>query len=84
MKEEDIQRIIKEAVHETLCGLGFSTNEPQELQADMLYIRHLREGSDAMQRHIKFSILTVFIPALMYGLWESAKLATKIWLGIKQ
>lgn len=56
MQEREIRRIVKEAVSETLSGLGFTTAEPHELQADLLHIRRLRTGSEYISRKIKVGV----------------------------
>ena len=56
MQEREIRKIVKEAVSETLSGLGFTTSEPHELQADLLHIRRLRTGSEYISRKMKAGI----------------------------
>jgi hypothetical protein len=73
MKNEDIKNIIREAVHETLSGLGIAANEPQEMQADFLYVRKMRKGAEFMSNKIRASIITVTIPTIIYMAWESLR-----------
>lgn len=73
MKQSEMKIIVKEAVHETLSGLGMSAHEPQEMQADFLYIRKMRKGAEFMSRKIRTSIVTVTIPTFLYIAWEVVK-----------
>ena len=57
MRDNEIRHIVKEAVSETLSGLGFTTSEPHELQADLLHIRRLRTGSEYISRKVKAGVV---------------------------
>ena len=70
MYEEDIKRIVHEAVQETLSGLGIAAKEPHEMQADFVYIRRMRKGAEYMSRKVKASVITVTIPSFLYLAWE--------------
>ncbi len=76
MQEKDIRRIVKEAVSETLCGLGFTTSEPHELQADLLHIRRLRTGSEYISRKVKAS----FVWSAIITLCSSILFLLKEWM----
>ncbi len=56
MRDNEIRIIVKEAVSETLSGLGFTTSEPHELQADLLHIRRLRTGSEYISRKVRAGV----------------------------
>jgi hypothetical protein len=73
MTDEDIRRVVREAVHETLSGLGMAAHEQHELQADFLYIRKMRKGSEATGRNIRNTAITVIIPTVIYILWQAIK-----------
>ena len=75
--EQEIKKIVREAVHETLNGLGISVNKPHEMQADFIYIRKMRKGSEMISQKIKASIITVTIPTVIYIAWESLKESLK-------
>lgn len=68
--EESIRRIMREAVHETLRGLGFNTEHPHEIQADLIYLNKVRKGSEELSRLIKKSVITVAVPSVLYLAWE--------------
>ena len=71
--EQQTKKIVREAVHETLKGLGISVHEPHEMQADFIYIRKMRKGSEMISQKIKASVITVTIPTVIYIAWESFK-----------
>ncbi|MDA0780777.1 MAG: hypothetical protein PQ612_06550 [Rickettsiales bacterium] len=71
--EMEIKKIVREAVHETLNGLGISVHSPQEMQADFIYIRKMRKGAEMVTQKIKASLITVTIPTVLYIFWESLK-----------
>lgn len=72
---KDIKNIVKETVGETLSGLGFSSSDPNEIQADLIYLRKMRTGSEEMSKLIKKCIITVTIPSFLYIVWEALKKA---------
>lgn len=73
--EEALRKIIREAVQETLSGLGFNVNNLYEVQADMQYLHKLRRDSEDLSSRIRLSIITVTVPALLYLLWGAVKKA---------
>ncbi len=77
MTEEDLRRIIHQAVQETLNGLGIDTSEKREMQADFIYIRKIRKGAEALGRTIGATTIAILVPSFLYMLWETVKSA--IW-----
>lgn len=74
MQEKEIRRIVREAVCETLSGLGFTTSEPHELQADLLHIRRIRTGSEYISRKVKagiaWGVIVSFSSSLLFFVKE--------------
>lgn len=70
MNELETKRIVRDAVYETLCGLGITTHDPHEMQADFHYMRKLRKGSEFLSKTMVASVITVTIPTVLYLLWE--------------
>jgi hypothetical protein len=68
-----LKKIVRDAVHETLASLGFTPHDPQQMQADMLYMRKARKGSDELMRLIRASSITVAISAAAYALFEGVR-----------
>ncbi len=73
--EDEIKRIVRETVHETLAGIGIFANNPQETQADFVYIRKIRTGSEMLSRTIKTGIISALVPSVIYLLWQAIKQA---------
>ena len=73
MTDDDIRRVVREAVHETLSGLGMAAHEQHEVQADFHYIRKMRKGAEAMSRNIRKAMITAIIPTILYILWQAIK-----------
>lgn len=73
LSHESVRLLIRETVAETLVGLGFETSNPTQTQADMLYLRKLRHGSDEARRIVSRAVLTLIATGLLYMLWEGLK-----------
>ena len=61
---------IKIVVHETLTALGFDLTDPQKAQADMIYLRKIRVGSEMLSAKMKLSIAGVLLSA---GVWVAVQ-----------
>lgn len=77
VNEAHLKRIVRDSVHETLASLGFTPDEPHAMQADMLYVRKAREGSDELIRVIRRSAVTIAASGLIYALFAGIKLSFK-------
>lgn len=73
MKQEEIRLVVKETVRETLQTLGLSIDDPNEMQADMLHLRKMRKGCEAVRAKVIGTVITVTIPTLLYLVWDSLK-----------
>ncbi len=73
MDEKTLRRIVRETVYETLSGLGFDPDEPQRMQANMLYLDKIRRGSEFMTVRIKLAAIATLVPTSLYLLWEAVK-----------
>jgi hypothetical protein len=71
--EEKFRRIIKETVCETLSALGLHSSDPAALQADMIYLRKVRKGSEEISAKVRISLITILLSSLVYLLWDSFK-----------
>ncbi len=65
MEDHALRKIIKEsareAVHETLIGLGVRVDEPYAIQEDLIYLRKLRVGSEQTRLMLKRSAIGTFV-----------------------
>lgn len=73
MDEATTRIIVKEAVEQTLERLGFTVDEPNKLQADMIYVRKAREGSEEVQKWIRRTAISVAITGMLYSIWKELK-----------
>lgn len=71
--KSQLRQIVRDTVRETLAGLGFDTESPQALQADMVYLRRVRKGSEEMAGKVKGAVFTMLATAALYLLWEAFK-----------
>lgn len=72
-QDEIYRKIMRETVHETLLGVGFNMSDPSQLQADMHYLRKLRNGSEDMTRVLQRSAITLGFTTGLFLLWEAFK-----------
>ena len=70
---DTLRPLIQETVRETLSGLGFDIAQPTETQADILYLRKIRRGSEEVRRIIAKSALTIIASGVLYMMWEALK-----------
>jgi hypothetical protein len=75
--EAYLKRIVRESVHETLSSLGFTTEQPHQVQADMMYLRKARIGSDEVAKWVKRTTLSVAVSGLLYALFQGIKLGMR-------
>ena len=72
--EDDLKQAIHEAVRdgieETLTKYGVDTNDPTAMQADMVYLRKSRTGSDEVIKWIKRSAITAAASGAIVALWH--------------
>jgi hypothetical protein len=73
MRDEDIAKIVKEAVRETLTGLGFDLSQPNKVQADVMWVRRTREAREQIGTKITMAIVTSAVMAALYLGSEAVK-----------
>ncbi len=61
----------QEAVKATLTTLGFDPLDTHSTQADMLYLRNLRTGSEWIRARVLAGMLSVVAGALLWLMWEA-------------
>lgn len=69
MDKEDISEIVRE----TLVALGFTVNDPTEMQKDMAHIRRQRVGCENIRDSVIKIVLTTSIPATIHLGWDVIK-----------
>lgn len=63
------------AVRQTLISIGLNPDNPSEMQADMVFIRNLREGSESMRRLFHGALLSTIVGSTLWLLWNAFKQA---------
>ena len=71
--KEEMKIIVREAVSETFKKIGLDPDASQEMQADLIYLRKLRKGSEFINLRVKLQVIAILIPTILYLLWESVK-----------
>jgi hypothetical protein len=76
--EEELKKAIRcavrEGIEDALTKYGVDTSDPNAMQADMLYLRKSRTGSDEIIKWTKRSCIAAAVSGALLALW----------LGIKQ
>ena len=73
--DDDATRVLmRQTVHETLMGLGFDMRDPNNLQADMHYLRKIRNGSEDVSNILRSSAITLSFTTALYLIWEAVKM----------
>ncbi|MFM9889793.1 MAG: hypothetical protein ACKVOE_03980 [Rickettsiales bacterium] len=70
MLREEIRQIVQASVLETLAHLGFTVDDPNAIQRDMIHLRRLREGQEETAIWIKRSAIGVFVTAFLFVVWD--------------
>ena len=75
--EEELRKTVREAVRdgieEALTKYGIDTSDPNAMQADMVYLRKSRTGSDEILKWAKRSAITAAVTGLLVALWQGFK-----------
>ena len=67
----EIDEVVRVSVRQTLQHLGFTVEDPNAIQKDMIYLRMTRIGREETAKWIKRSAIGVFITGLLYFMWDS-------------
>ena len=77
MTDHDFKKAIREAVRdgidEALTKYGLDTSDPNAMQADMIYLRKSRTGSDEVIKWIKRSAITAAATGALVAFWHGIK-----------
>jgi len=71
MQPYELDEIVRVSVHQTLQHLGFTVDDPNAIQKDMIYLRMSRMGREETIKWMKRSAIGVFISGLLYFMWDS-------------
>lgn len=77
MTESEINEVAKqaarEAVKETLVSLGFAVDKPLDAQADMQFLRQLRESTATVKRQTLITAVGVITLGILGLIWVAIK-----------
>ncbi len=75
--EEKLRQAIREAVRDgiqdALTKYGLDTADPNAMQADMLYLRKSRQGSEEIIKWAKRSCVAATVSGFLLALWHGIK-----------
>ena len=72
MTEEEINKIVREAVSETLFGLGLKVTEEEDIEEarkDLTYLRRWRKSADKLQSIGLATAFAIIVTGLMGALF---------------
>lgn len=70
-----IQDVVRTAVEQTLITMGMDASDPLQLQADMAFIRELRETSEKVKSRGLFVLVGLLVTAFCSAIWLGIKAA---------
>jgi len=75
MENEDVKKVVKEAVKETLVSLGIDACDPMETQQDFHFLRDLRQSTEKIKSKARLVAVGVLVTAALGVLWIGIKSA---------
>lgn len=73
MNEQEIRKIVAEAVAETLTRLGIEASEPLEVQKDMQHLREWRESIATVKRQSLITAIGILVAGALGLVWMAVK-----------
>ncbi|RWO06399.1 MAG: hypothetical protein EOS07_21930 [Mesorhizobium sp.] len=70
---EVAKQAAREAVKETLVSLGFAVDKPLDAQADMQFLRQLRESTATVKRQTLITAVGVITLGILGLIWVAIK-----------
>ena len=71
--KNEIREAVREGLEEALTKYGVDTADPTGMQADMLYLRKSRTGSDEIIKWTKRSCIAAAVSGVLVALWQGIK-----------
>jgi len=79
LSESEVKDLMKEAVTQTLTGLGFDTEHPLDMQRDLQYLRDWRHTTESIRGKAILASVAIAVLGLAGMLW----LGFKTYLGVR-
>jgi len=73
LSETEVKALMKEAVEETLTGLGFDTKHPLAVQRDLQYLRDWRHTTESIRGKAVLVAVGIAVVGLCSILWLGFK-----------
>lgn len=70
---EIAKQAAREAVHETLLSFGWDSRNPQEAQADLVYLKRLRKHMEFTHGRLIATVIALSVSAIVFVAWEGVK-----------
>ena len=61
MTDEEVRRIVSDAVEDTLMHFGIEVEEPRKMQADLVFLRRQRLAQEAMGMRVKIGFVVTLV-----------------------
>ncbi len=72
-EEEHIKEIVRKTVQRILNSIGWKIDDMDAIREDLVYLRKKRKSAEDIGRLVRRSVISVGIPALLYGAWQALK-----------
>ena len=73
MQNDQIREIVKETVRETLTGLGFDPERPQDMQEQIAFLRNLHAAHRSAKGEFRNTLVRWGTPMIVIGFFEMAR-----------
>lgn len=69
ISKDDLEKIIRDTVAETLTSIGLDTKNPKELQRDFATLRDWREAMQEVRTKSLITIVGILVTGLVAAVW---------------
>lgn len=73
LNEQEIRKIVAEAVTETLTRMGIDAEEPIEVQRDFQHLRAWRQSIETVKRQSLMTAIGVITVGILGAIWLAIK-----------
>lgn len=71
--KEAIREAVRDGITDALIKYGVDTTDPNAMQADMIYLRKSRQGSEEIIKWVKRSCVAATVSGLLLAFWHGIK-----------
>lgn len=73
MTDDDIKKLVSQTVADTLIKLGIDTEDPAELQRDMIHLREWRQSIGTVKRQGLITAIGIVTAGVLGAIWLAIK-----------